>query len=81
MSVGVIVPVLLILSGSCSREHEDFNLSREFSRWKNFWCSLFLPRVEISKVLFLLSYSLCFKTERIQNVSDAGSADKSLKNN
>lgn len=47
----------------------------------NFWCSLLLPRVEIGEVLFLLSYSLCFKTEKIQNVSDAGSADESLKNN
>lgn len=47
----------------------------------NFLCSLLLPRVEIPEVLFLLSYSLCFKTERIQNVSDAGSADRSSKKN
>lgn len=47
----------------------------------NFWCSLLLPRVEISEVPFLLSYSLCFKTERVQNVSDVGSADRSLKKN
>lgn len=48
---------------------------------RNFWCSLLLPRVEVGEVLVLLSYSLCFKTERIQNVSDAGRVDKSLKNN
>lgn len=45
----------------------------------NLRCTLLLPRVEMWEVLFLLTVMHYALTERIQNASDAGTADKLLK--